>query len=149
MKPIEEKLYEALYNILEIVCVDCKSDYKVNGVCTGCPRVVAARKALAEASGRRCPMANKYTSYQMRVGSKACYEAGHRTVAGMLQQAAEVMEREEREKKYEYSVKEFGGYVQPLHEDSVSLSFLDGRAIGDENYVIVRRVVGEWEEVEA
>ena len=46
-----KKMYEALYGILEIVCVDCKSSYKVKGVCVGCSRVVAARKALAEASG--------------------------------------------------------------------------------------------------
>lgn len=94
-------------------------------------------------------MDRKYTAQEMRKmaelikGLLCCRKAVY-----MLLQAADDMEREEtREKKYEYSVKEFGGYVQPLHEDSVSLSFLDGRVMGDENYVIVRRSVGEWEDV--
>lgn len=44
-------LYEALRRLLEIVCVDCKSAYKVDGKCVKCPRVVAAEAALAKAAG--------------------------------------------------------------------------------------------------
>lgn len=108
-------------------------------------------------------MANKiYTSQEMREAAENitrvdimdglscrehCYQM-KQMVRGMLRQAADMIECEKkREKKYEFSVKEFGGYVQPLHDDSLSSSFLDGRAVGDENYVIVRREVGVWEEV--
>lgn len=44
-------LYEALRRLLETVCVDCKSAYKVDGKCVKCPRVVAAEAALAKAAG--------------------------------------------------------------------------------------------------
>ena len=44
-------LYDALRGLLEIVCVDCKSPYEINGKCVKCPRVVAAEAALAKASG--------------------------------------------------------------------------------------------------
>ena len=47
------ELYEALRRLLEIVCVDCKSAYKVEGKCVKCPRVVAAEAALAKAAGER------------------------------------------------------------------------------------------------
>lgn len=45
------ELYEALSGLLEIVCVDCNSSYKVDGKCVKCPRVVAAEAALAKAGG--------------------------------------------------------------------------------------------------
>ena len=48
-------LYEALRGLLEIVCVDCKSSYEVDGKCVGCPRVKAARAALAKAAGEEVP----------------------------------------------------------------------------------------------
>ena len=45
------ELYEALRGLLEIVCIDCKSSYTVDGKCVKCPRVVAAEAALAKAAG--------------------------------------------------------------------------------------------------
>lgn len=44
-------LYEALRGLLEIVCVDCNSAYKIDGKCVKCPRVVAAEAALKKAGG--------------------------------------------------------------------------------------------------
>lgn len=44
-------LYEALRGLLEIVCGDCNSAYKVDGKCVKCPRVVAAEAALEKAGG--------------------------------------------------------------------------------------------------
>ena len=44
---------EALRGLLEIVCIDCNSSYKVDGKCVKCPRVVAAESALA-APPRKC-----------------------------------------------------------------------------------------------
>lgn len=46
------ELYEALRGLLEIVCGDCNSAYKVDGKCVKCPRVVAAEAALAKAGGK-------------------------------------------------------------------------------------------------
>ena len=40
-------MYVALRGLLEIVCIDCNSSYKVDGKCVKCPRVVAAECALA------------------------------------------------------------------------------------------------------
>lgn len=45
------ELYEALRGLLEIVCGDCNSAYKVDGKCVKCPRVVAAEAALEKAGG--------------------------------------------------------------------------------------------------
>ena len=42
-----DKMREALRGLLEIVCIDCNSSYKVDGKCVKCPRVVAAECALA------------------------------------------------------------------------------------------------------
>lgn len=44
------KLYDALCGLLEIVCDDCKSAYKVDCKCVKCPRVKAAEAALAAAA---------------------------------------------------------------------------------------------------
>lgn len=52
----------------------------------------------------------------------------------------------ESEKRYEYAVKEFGSYIHPVHSDSATA--IDGLSRGDDNCVIVRRSVGEWEEVD-
>ena len=46
-------LYEAVLGLLEIVCIDCNSSYKVDGKCVKCPRVVAAEAALAKAGGEK------------------------------------------------------------------------------------------------
>lgn len=58
--------------------------------------------------------------------------------------AAEMMEREEkREKKYEYAGKYSNGKVSLLHYE-----FIDPlKSFVDEHHRIVRRAVGEWEEV--
>ena len=45
------KMREALRGLLEIVCVDCKSSYEIDGKCVKCPRVVAAEAALKKAGG--------------------------------------------------------------------------------------------------
>lgn len=45
------ELYEALRGLLEIVCVDCRSPYEIDGKCVKCPRVVEAEAALAKAAG--------------------------------------------------------------------------------------------------
>ena len=47
------KMREALRGLLEIVCVDCKSSYEIDGKCVKCPRVVAAGAALS-APPRNC-----------------------------------------------------------------------------------------------
>ena len=47
------ELYKALRGLLEIVCVDCKSSYEIDGKCVKCPRVVAAEAALS-APPRNC-----------------------------------------------------------------------------------------------
>ncbi|MCQ2300604.1 MAG: hypothetical protein MJZ81_10830 [Bacteroidales bacterium] len=52
----------------------------------------------------------------------------------------------EREKKYEYSVRDRCGFVSDVHKSS-RLEALDCVVFNDER--IVRRSVGEWEEVEA
>ena len=44
-------MYVALRGLLEIVCVDCKSSYEIDGKCVKCPRVVAAEAALKKAGG--------------------------------------------------------------------------------------------------
>lgn len=64
----------------------------------------------------------------------------------MLRQAAEFMEREEKRKeKYEYAVKYIGGYIS----DRARFETLDDAKMCRNNlaYDIVRRPVGEWEEV--
>ena len=47
------ELYEALRGLIEIVCVDCKSSYEIDGKCVKCPRVVAAEAALKKAGGAK------------------------------------------------------------------------------------------------
>ena len=47
------KMREALRGLLEIVCIDCNSSYKVDGKCVKCPRMVAAEAALS-ARPRNC-----------------------------------------------------------------------------------------------
>ena len=47
------KIREALSGLLEIVCIDCKSPYEIDGKCVKCPRVVAAEAAIS-APPRNC-----------------------------------------------------------------------------------------------
>ena len=49
----EAKMRDAIRGLLEIVCIDCKSSYEIDGKCVKCPRVVAAEAALS-ASPRNC-----------------------------------------------------------------------------------------------
>lgn len=85
-----------------------------------------------------------YTAQEMRI--RATIEGnvwGDRTTVAMLRQAADLMEREEmREKKYEYGEKYYSGIISPWHEEEQIPveSVLKGS-------VVVRRPVGEWEEV--
>lgn len=83
-------------------------------------------------------MKNRYTADEMREMALVEESYGWDVVAKMLRQAADIMEGEDREKKYEYSVV-LSGFVSPMHdEDYPSTSG---------NIPIVRREVGEWEEV--
>ena len=52
-----EAMREALRGLLEIVCIDCNSSYKVDGKCVKCQRVVAAECALS-APPRNCAKEN-------------------------------------------------------------------------------------------
>lgn len=112
------KMYEALHGLLEIVCDYCKSRYNgTDGKCFECPRVSKARSALAEA-------------------------------AGQLAEAADLQERKEkREKKYEFSVypPEVNGAFQ--YRTSAELKAAMRELAGLGAGIIVRREVGEWEEV--
>lgn len=66
----------------------------------------------------------------------------------MLRQAADMMEREEkREKKYEFSVypPEINGVFQ--YRAGAELNAFMLKQNGDRDGTIVRREVGEWEEV--
>ena len=93
----------------------------------------------------------RYTAQEMRKVAKSlsssevnlCFDK--RDIAAMLRQAADDMEREKREKKYEYAVKESGSHILPVHSDYANP--FDGLARGDDHCAIVRREVGEWEEV--
>ena len=68
-------------------------------------------------------------------------------VAEMLRQAADMLEREEkRERKYEYAVKWNDGLITKISQTFPCRDELD--AIRKYNLTIVRREVGEWEEVE-
>lgn len=93
-------------------------------------------------------MAKRYTAYQMRVASKSCEEMGHSMFAAMLRQAADAMERE---KTYQYAVR--FNESQNLHAQSSDYSYVKSKAdrinaSGFTTCHIVRREVGEWEEVE-
>lgn len=73
-------------------------------------------------------------------------------ISAMLRQAAEMMEREEREKKYEYKVLyRHNGYLYDSirhYQNIQSAQKTLGLYSGHEDAHIVRRSVGEWEEVE-
>ena len=57
------KMREALRGLLEIVCVDCKSSYEIDGKCVKCPRVVAAEAALS-APPRNCDVGTAKEQYE-------------------------------------------------------------------------------------
>lgn len=90
----------------------------------------------------------RYTAQEMRVRANYEESANANTkTAAMLRQAADMMEREEREKKYEFA-------VNPPEENGV-FEYLAGAELmahmlklnGCSDGTIVRREVGEWEEV--
>lgn len=68
-------------------------------------------------------------------------------IEDMLRQAADDMEREEKhEKKYEYAARYSDGHIPAFHCRSAE-DVLDGECpFTDEEFVVVRREVGEWEE---
>ena len=65
------KMREALRGLLEIVCVDCKSSYEIDGKCVKCPRVVAAEAALS-APQRNCDVGT--VAEQNERFDKYCYD---------------------------------------------------------------------------
>ena len=65
------KMREALRGLLEIVCVDCKSSYEIDGKCVKCPRVVAAEAALS-APPRNCDVGT--VAEQNERFDKYCYD---------------------------------------------------------------------------
>lgn len=90
-------------------------------------------------------MAKIYTAQEMRVIANIKQNIlGDETTAEMLRQAADLMEREEkREKKYEYATMTDDGWVGRSHFNLIEL--IDDTL--DEGDKLVRREVGEWEEV--
>ena len=70
-------------------------------------------------------------------------------IRSMLRQAADLMEREEkREKKYEYAIKWPDGYIcQPSDDISRQTEFLMFDRTRSVIKKLIRREVGEWEEV--
>lgn len=108
-------------------------------------------------------MAEVYTAQEMREAADNFWVSGvisevkdedgrvvkqikNDAIIAMLRQAADALEREERrEKKYEYAAKYGNGFVSELHSTTVG-----GTEYAKENkgFVgVVRRQVGEWEEV--
>lgn len=91
-----------------------------------------------------------YTAQEMRDRAKGCEFNGDLITTAMLRQAADALEREEKQpKKYEYGVRTHTGEIYGQSEDIVEVcdevAFVnaDGPTICD----LVRRPVGEWEEV--
>lgn len=111
-------------------------------------------------------MARKYTAKEMREAADnldSVYVApecedkkeqyGYLSIASMmLRRAADAMEREELEKKYEYKILyRFNGYLYDSIRHSQNIQSAQktlGVYSGHEDAHIVRRSVGEWEEVE-
>ena len=91
----------------------------------------------------------RYTAKDMRAAAKsfACSEVSltydKRDIANMFRQAADDMEREERERKYEYALVKNGVMYNNHYCDFRSATLT--RGFGEK---VVRREVGEWEEVE-
>ena len=89
-------------------------------------------------------MKTGYTAQEMRIRAAYLERAlADAKTAAMLRQAADVMEREEkRERKYEFAEKFKEGMVSYLHIDRP----IDHGEIC-QGSIVVRREVGEWEEV--
>ena len=94
-------------------------------------------------------MSRRYTTQEMRVRANYEESANANTkTAAMLRQAADDMEREEkREKKYEFSVDppEINGVFQ--YRAGAELKALMLKHAGVIDVAIIRRKVGDWEEV--
>lgn len=93
-------------------------------------------------------MKKKYTAQEMRDMAN-CLHYNSPTkltieAAAMLRQAADAMEREERERKYEYAVRNLDGVVIDIHKDT-KIRAIDCKI--EKKETVVRREVGEWEEV--
>lgn len=91
-------------------------------------------------------MSRRYTAQDMRIAAKSflCSEVSlidKRDIAEMLRQAAEMMERE---KKYEYAVRTPTGWID---EEATQNTLEDIKLFYEDGDTIVRREVGEWEEV--
>lgn len=88
-------------------------------------------------------------AYQVRakVMSNSILANIHESVA-MLRQAADAMEREEREKKYEYAIEWHNGVIERgTFNRARALSEVKGSNIHGVVCKLVRREVGEWEDV--
>lgn len=93
-------------------------------------------------------MASKiYTAQEMRHAADTREAWGDKDeVNNMLRQAADMIEREERrKKKYEYSAKYGNGFVSELHSSTIGGTDYAKESKGFVG--VVRREVGEWEEV--
>lgn len=97
----------------------------------------------------------KYTAVEMRsaasyVETYDVFEDHDREIASMLRQAADMMERE---RKYEYAIKYKKGWsacverMSKTHYESDALALADACPLVTEETKLVRRAVGEWEEV--
>lgn len=108
-------------------------------------------------------MTKQYTAQDMRDASLWFYYPPNSTgkakdfdrieISAMLRQAADMMERKEREKKYEYAIRYKKGRSECIermsktHYESDVLALADACPLVTEETVLVRREVGEWEEV--
>ena len=94
-------------------------------------------------------MASKaYTAQEMRGMADELDDAIYTTASAMLRQAADAMEREKkRVKKYEYAEKcvTDGGWSIVYRHRTDLLAY--AKEIQDSGTELVRREVGEWEEV--
>lgn len=87
-------------------------------------------------------MSKIYTAQEMREWAEFQNKGGFLTIAEMLRQAADALERDEkREVKYEYAESK-NGIITNHHSDDIEnyVMYCDGSTL-------VRRPVGEWEEV--
>lgn len=81
-------------------------------------------------------------------GCKIFYHKSHydecQIIATMLRQAADDLEsKEKRERKYEYAEKFITESVSNFHHDT----YMEAKGDTVDGYRIVRREIGEWEEV--
>lgn len=95
-------------------------------------------------------MARVYTAREMRQAANAEELVGRPVVAAMLRQAADSLDREEREKKYEYKVlyRMHDGRVSDsiTHTEDIQIAMYSLKVYsGHDDAHIVRRPVGEWE----